>query len=123
MSVLSFNHTVVDCGPLPDPANGGVDLTGGTKFGDRVKYFCNAGYIRSGTATRECLPTGSWSGEEPTCDCKTFIVWAVTCQEPLFHIIWEGFCVTIRKIFPLQEKFYTILAMSDYCVKIHTSYS
>ena len=73
----------MDCGPLPDPANGFVDLSGGTKFGDgRVKYFCNAGYTMSGKATRKCLSTGLWSREEPTCDRKTFIVWAVTSQEP-----------------------------------------
>ena len=85
--MLSSNHTgAVDCGPLPDPANGIVDLSGGTKFGDDgVEYSCNAGYIMSGTATRECLSTGLWSGVEPTCDRKSFILWTptLTCQEPL----------------------------------------
>ena len=56
------------CGPLPDPANGVVDLTGGTEFGNSAQYSCDDGYIINGTSTRDCLATGSWSGEEPTCD-------------------------------------------------------
>ena len=68
---LFFTHTAVDCGPLSDPANGDVDLSDGTEFGDTAIYSCDAGYILSGTSTRNCLDTGLWSGAEPTCDRKS----------------------------------------------------
>ena len=70
MSVLSFNHTVVDCGTLPDPANGDVDLTDGTEFDARAVYSCDSGYTLSETSTRVCLFSGFWSGVEPTCHRK-----------------------------------------------------
>ena len=71
INVLSFNHTAVDCGPLSDPANGAVDLSDGTEFGATAVYSCDAGYILSGTSTRDCLDTGLWSGVEPTCNRKS----------------------------------------------------
>ena len=32
-----------------------------------VTYTCNFGYELHGSAQRECLANGSWSGESPTC--------------------------------------------------------
>ena len=58
---------VVDCGSLTDPANGQVDLTSGTTFGQTATYSCNTGYNLVGDSTRTCQATGEWSGSAPTC--------------------------------------------------------
>ena len=59
--------TAVDCGTLPDPANGQVSHTAGTKFGQTATYSCNPGYHLMGYSTHTCQATGVWSGSEPTC--------------------------------------------------------
>ena len=59
--------TGVDCGNLTDPANGQVDHTAGTPFGQTATYSCNTGYNLVGDSTRTCQATGNWSGSEPTC--------------------------------------------------------
>ena len=58
--------TAVDCGSLPDPANGSVNHTAGT-FGQTATYSCNTGYNLVGDSTRTCQATGNWSGSAPTC--------------------------------------------------------
>ena len=60
--------TVVDCGSLTDPANGQVDLTSGTTFGQTATYSCNTAYNLVGDSTRTCQATGVWSGSAPTCE-------------------------------------------------------
>ena len=57
----------MDCGNLTDPANGQVDLTSGTTFGQTATYSCNTGYNLGGDRTRTCQATGEWSGSAPTC--------------------------------------------------------
>ena len=57
----------VDCGNLTDPANGQVDLTSGTTFGQTATYSCNTGYNLVGDSTHTCQATGNWSGSAPTC--------------------------------------------------------
>ena len=59
--------TVVDCGNLTHPANGSVNHTAGTTFGQNATYSCNTGYSLVGNSTRTCQATGNWSGSEPTC--------------------------------------------------------
>ena len=59
--------TVVDCGNLTDPANGEVNHTSGTTFGQTATYSCNTGYNLTGDSTRTCQATGEWSGSAPTC--------------------------------------------------------
>ena len=58
----------MDCGSLTDPANGQVDLTAGTTFGQTATYSCNTGYNLVGDSTRTCQATGEWSGSAPTCE-------------------------------------------------------
>ena len=60
--------TVVDCGTLTNPANGQVNHTAGTTFGQTATYSCNTGYNLVGDNTRTCQATGEWSGSEPTCE-------------------------------------------------------
>ena len=61
-----LHFIVVDCGPLPDPANGHVSTTR-TIFGQTATYSCNTGYRLVGNSIRVCQATGSWSGSAPTC--------------------------------------------------------
>ena len=58
----------MDCGELPDPANGKVITLGGTTFESLASYICNDGYILSYPAGRTCLSTCQWSGSEPECE-------------------------------------------------------
>ena len=57
---------IVDCGGLPNPVNGQARLTEAL-LGSVATYTCNSGYVVVGNDTRECLPDGSWSEEEPKC--------------------------------------------------------
>ena len=59
--------TAVDCGSLYDPANGQIDHTAGTTFGQTATYRCNTGYHLVGDSTHTCQATGNWSGSVPTC--------------------------------------------------------
>ena len=58
---------VVDCGPLTAPANGQVNQTAGTTFGQTASYCCNTGYNLVGDSAHTCQATGEWSGSAPTC--------------------------------------------------------
>ena len=57
----------MDCRNLTNPANGQVDHTSGTTFGQTASYSCNTGYKVMGDGTRTCQATGQWSGTAPTC--------------------------------------------------------
>ena len=57
----------VDCGSLPDPANGSVNHTAGTTVGRNATYSCNTGYNLVGDSTRTCQAEGNWSGSASTC--------------------------------------------------------
>ena len=59
--------SVVDCGTLTNPANGQVNHTAGTTFGQTATYSCNTGYNLVGDNTCTCEATGAWSGSVPTC--------------------------------------------------------
>ena len=63
----------MDCGTLPDPANGRVSHTTGTTFGETATYSCNLGYNLVGDRTRTCQVTGVWSGSAPTCQCTLLL--------------------------------------------------
>ena len=58
---------IVDCGPLDDPANGGVLLLN-TTTGSSAVYRCDDGFTINGTDVRICQSSGQWSGEAPVCD-------------------------------------------------------
>ena len=85
--------TAVDCGSLPDPANGRVDHTAGTSLGQTATYSCNTGYNLVGNSTRTCQAEGNWSGNTPTCqgmslkgDLSTFI--CVCAQHITICPVW-----------------------------------
>lgn len=57
----------VDCGALSNPTNGAVSTASGTTYTNVASYTCNAGYVRSGSASRTCQADGTWSSTAPTC--------------------------------------------------------
>ena len=67
LSYVFLSLTAVDCGNLTDPANGQVNHTSGTTFGENATYSCNTGYNLVGDRTRTCQATANWSGSPPTC--------------------------------------------------------
>ena len=56
---------LVDCGPLPSPANGTITLTG-TLVGSTATYTCDSGYERVVCTNLVCQDNGNWSGT-PMC--------------------------------------------------------
>lgn len=58
---------VIDCGPLPAPTNGVVELGDGTEQGATAKYSCDVGYLLNGSSVRECMASGQWSLVPPSC--------------------------------------------------------
>ena len=62
---------VVNCGSLSSPANGLVRAPY-TTAGSTAEYGCLAGYALSGSSTRICQATGSWTGTAPTCVQSAF---------------------------------------------------
>ena len=65
---MCFFLAVVDCGNMTAPANGQVDHTAGTTFGQTATYSCNTGYNLVGDSTRMCQAEEDWSGSAPTCE-------------------------------------------------------
>uniref|UniRef100_H2TR21 CUB and Sushi multiple domains 3 n=1 Tax=Takifugu rubripes TaxID=31033 RepID=H2TR21_TAKRU len=57
---------IISCGELPTPPNGKKIGTQHT-FGASAIFSCNPGYVLSGSAVRECLLSGLWSGDEARC--------------------------------------------------------
>ena len=62
---------IADECPVPaNPANGAVETPDGIQVGDDAIYTCDVCYALSGSNVRNCLPTGVWSGQPPTCSGK-----------------------------------------------------
>ena len=67
------------CPPLPDIDNGVVDWSG-LSPGGVATYTCDPGFILVGEPTRICRDDGTWSDEEPTCECKLLSPLHVYCS-------------------------------------------
>ena len=72
--ILHTVLTAVDCGNLTHPANGSVNHTAGTTFGQTATYSCNTGYNLVGDRARTCQATGNWSGSAPTCQGMYIVI-------------------------------------------------
>jgi hypothetical protein len=57
-----------DCGVLSNPANGNVDISSGTSYGNTASYSCDAGFELNGVLQRTCQADSTWSSSAPTCD-------------------------------------------------------
>ena len=85
----------IDCGSLDSPDNGEVRVPG-TQFGFAARYSCNVGFVLVGLRTRVCQINGRWSGEAPTCQCKTesqrrqtrvYITFGLICTQVAYYYI------------------------------------
>ncbi|XP_069382856.1 C4b-binding protein alpha chain-like isoform X3 [Paralichthys olivaceus] len=63
-----------ECGSAGEVANGEIDYSEGTQFGDKVVITCNRGYNLVGARELVCGDKG-WLNRLPTCE-------AITCQPP-----------------------------------------
>ena len=60
---------MVDCGLLPDPEGGKVDIERST-LGGIAFYVCRANFSLGGNPVRRCLRNSTWSGIAPACFSK-----------------------------------------------------
>ena len=58
---------MIDCGSLPNPLNGVVNLIG-TVEGNSATYTCEEGFSPDGPVVRMCGSGGMWSGMPPMCE-------------------------------------------------------
>ena len=79
--ILHTLLTAVNCGNLIHPANGSVNHTAGTTFGQAATYSCNTGYNLVGDSTRTCQVEENWSGNAPT--CEGMYVYKLTFSYPM----------------------------------------
>ena len=61
-----FFKVLVNCGDPGSPLNG---QKRGSRYwtGESIRFHCHPGYRLIGPATRLCLPSGNWSGIQPSC--------------------------------------------------------
>uniref|UniRef100_A0A8C4MYG0 CUB and Sushi multiple domains 3 n=1 Tax=Equus asinus asinus TaxID=83772 RepID=A0A8C4MYG0_EQUAS len=57
---------IISCGELPTPPNGNKIGTQ-TSYGSTAIFTCDSGFMLVGSAVRECLSSGLWSGSETRC--------------------------------------------------------
>ncbi|KAK7825569.1 hypothetical protein U0070_016209 [Myodes glareolus] len=57
---------IISCGELPTPPNGNKIGTQ-TSYGSTAIFTCDLGFMLVGSAVRECLSSGLWSGSETRC--------------------------------------------------------
>ena len=83
MLKVSFVFHIVDCGNLPDPANGQITLTG-TVIGSMATYSCDRGYLPSSDPILRCQDDGDWSGFplclsmlESNCQCLKLVLYSI----------------------------------------------
>jgi len=62
----STNLTIVNCGDPGAPSNG-QRLGSSYWTGESVTFICHPGYRLIGPVVRRCLPSGNWSGVQPSC--------------------------------------------------------
>ena len=102
--IIMISIVIQDCGPLTDPSNGAVAFES-TLNGSVANYTCNVGYIASGDETRTCLisittVSGVWSGQPPSCTCKTtfsthYVLMLPLCVWPsqLTYVLYSTSCL------------------------------
>ena len=69
--IMSINAGIV-CGNLTAPENGNVTFDEFIGWGGSATYSCDEGYTLTGTSTRECQKSATWTSTAPTCESKCF---------------------------------------------------
>ena len=81
---MYFHCTAVDCGDLSSPSNGLVQFAL-TTLGAIAVYTCDSGYMIEEGPSRTCEANGNWSGNTPTCECKTVLrMFDISCLSSSF---------------------------------------
>ena len=72
----------IRCDNLLTPSNGGMSCSSGRVEvgyeGDTCSFTCNTGYELTGSDTRTCQNSGSWSGSESTCNMPIYLMVSIT---------------------------------------------
>ena len=55
------------CPTFSQPQNGRVTVSNNRFVGSTASYSCNVGFRRLGASTRQCMQSGQWSVDEPSC--------------------------------------------------------
>ncbi|XP_070576843.1 uncharacterized protein [Ptychodera flava] len=55
------------CSDPGKPENGERCCQSSFQSGDKLSFYCDAGFARTGSSERTCLSDGSWSGSQPIC--------------------------------------------------------
>ena len=81
------------CVSLASPTNGNVT----TEIVHTIvisTYTCESGYrLKNGDSSRICLPSGLWSGKEPSCERKYMIMRTVGSAWALLVCTFESECL------------------------------
>ena len=68
-----FTFVARDCGNLPVPMNGSL-IGNQTTFPNKLFFICHEGFDLIGSTVRSCEANGRWSGAQPTCDGKIYML-------------------------------------------------
>ncbi|XP_013419198.1 sushi domain-containing protein 2 [Lingula anatina] len=66
-TAVTDTEPVVLCPRLETPPNGQKNVTSGYTVGAEVTFACDNGYNLQGSASRTCLSSGRWNGENSSC--------------------------------------------------------
>lgn len=89
----------IQCGHPGQISNGWIEGDRFT-FDNRVRYFCNKGYVLQGPLTRYCGELGFWEGDIPICEKIKCVVPALTENTVLIKPTSD------RKYNPNEEAFF-----------------
>lgn len=75
-------HSLLEmrCHALPFITSGTYTCTNGVLLDSRCDYSCSSGYHLEGDRSRICMEDGRWSGGEPVCVGKCWLLPAVLLQ-------------------------------------------
>jgi hypothetical protein len=65
--IKGANYAVLDCGVLPNIANGNTDQSGGTGLNALTNYTCDPNFTLLGDTIRMCGSDEVWTNSEPSC--------------------------------------------------------
>ena len=112
-------YAAVDCGELPAPANGEVNYVEDTTFESSAIFTCNRGFRLVGDRERECLYTGLWSLQQPTCESMRILFKLIVYTFTIILLYTKKTEITCPKLTPPK---YGKVRISGYCVDDYAVY-
>lgn len=79
--------SVISCGELPSPPNG-KKIGTQTTFGATAIFTCDPGFMLVGSAVRECLSSGLWSGTETQCLGIFKLILCFMLRWSTWYLVW-----------------------------------